>query len=87
MRRIGRLRKAETGKGTGDVESRLVSVKVRSAVDKWRVVSKARKLSQSADIKDIYIPPNLTRKQADENCGLRMKFREMRLSGEFDDMG
>ena len=67
------------------VRCRLVSVKLGSVGDKWRIVSEARKLSKSADMKDIFISPDLTRKQAEEDRELRTKLKEIRLSGEFND--
>ena len=35
--------------------------------DKWRVIADSRKLSSSERLKDIFISPDLTRKQAEEN--------------------
>ena len=84
--RIGRLRKNEAGEEGGAVRCRLVSVKLGSVGDKWRIVSEARKLSKSASMKDIFISPDLTRKQAEEDKELRMKLKEIRLSGEFKDV-
>ena len=85
--RIGKLRKDVAGeeRGAVGVRCRLVSVKLGSVGDKWRIVSEARKLSKSADMKDIFISPDLTRKQAEEDRELRTKLKEIRLSGEFND--
>ena len=62
-----------------------MSVKLGSVGDKWRIVSEARKLSRSTNLKEIFISPDLTRKQAEEDKGLRMKLKEIRLRGEYND--
>ena len=56
--------------------NRLVSLKMESVAVKWRVVSGSRKLSNSENFKDIFISPDLTRKQAEEDRKLRLKLKE-----------
>ena len=91
--RIGRLRKTEVGVGIGTVgdRSRLVSVKLGSVGDKWGIVSEARKLSKSTNMKEIFFSPDLTRKQADEDKGLMMKVlvanvRDLRLGMKYEEL-
>ena len=88
MGRIGGLRKrgglrrvmyADIGK------NRLVSLKIESVAVKWRVVSGSRKLSNSENFKDIFISPDLTRKQAEEDKKLRLKLKEIRIKGKILD--
>ena len=62
--------------------NRLVSLKLESVAVKWRVVSESRKLSNSENFKDIFISPDLTRKQAEEDRKLRLKLKEIRMNGE-----
>ena len=62
--------------------NRLVSLKLESVAVKWRVVSESRKLSNSENFKDIFISPDLTRKQAEEDRKLRLKLKEIRMKGE-----
>ena len=52
-----------------------------SVAVKWRVVSGSRKLSNSENFKEIFISPDLTRKQA-EDRKLRLKLKETRIKGE-----
>ena len=52
---------------------------MESVAVKWRVVSGSRKLSNSENFKDIFISPDLTRKQAEEDRKLRLKLKEIRL--------
>ena len=85
MGRIGGLRKK--GAMESDIvdigRNRLVSLKKESVdVNKWRVVSGSRKLSNSENFKDIFISPDLTRKQAEEDRKLRQKLKEIRIKGE-----
>ena len=54
---------------------------MESVAIKWRVVSGSRKLSNSENFKDIFISPDLTRKQA-EDKKLRLKLKEIRIKGE-----
>ena len=85
MGRIGGLRKKGAEESdTADIgRNRLVSLKMESvAVVKWRVVSGSRKLSNSENFKDIFISPDLTRKQAEEDRKLRLKLKEIRIKGE-----
>ena len=46
------------------------------------MVSGSRKLSNSDNFKDIFISPDLTRKQAEEDKKLRLKLKEIRMKGE-----
>ena len=46
------------------------------------MVSGSRKLSNSENFKDIFISPDLTRKQAKEDKMLRMKLKEIRIKRE-----
>ena len=55
---------------------------MESVAVKWRKVSGSRKLSNSENFKDIFIPPDLTRKQAEEDRKLRLILEEMRIKGE-----
>ena len=84
MGRIGGLRKrGDEESDNADIgRNRLVSLKMESVAVKWRVVSGSRKLSNSANIKDIFISPDLTRKQAEEDRKLRLKLKEIRIKGE-----
>ena len=61
--------------------NRLVSLKMESVAVKWRVVSESRKLSNSENFGDIFISPDLTRKQAEEDRKLRLKLKEIRIRG------
>ena len=82
--RIGGLRKrgAEESDIADIGRNRLVSLKMESVAVKWRVVSESRKLSNSENFKDIFISPDLTRKQAEEDRKLRLKLKEIRMKGE-----
>ena len=81
MGRIGGLGKR--GAEESDIgRNRLVSLKMESVAVKWRVVSGSRKLSNSENFKDIFISPDLTRKQAEEDRKLRLKLKEIRIKGE-----
>ena len=84
MGRIGGLRKrgAEESDIADIGKNRLVSLKMESVAVKWRVVSESRKLSNSEKFKDIFISPDLTRKQAEEDRKLRLKLKEIRVKGE-----
>ena len=84
MGRIGGLRKrgAEESDIADIGRNRLVSVKMESVAVKWRVVSGSRRLSNSENFKDIFISPDLTRKQAEEDRKLRLKLKEIRTKGE-----
>ena len=85
MGRIGGLRKRGAEENdNADIGSlnRLVSLKMESVAVKWRVVSGSRKLSNSENFKDIFISPNLTRKQAEEDRKLRLKLKEICIKGE-----
>ena len=84
MGRIGGLRKrgAEESDIADIGRNRLVSLKMESVAVKWRVVSGSRKLSNSENFKDIFISPDLTRKQAEEDRKLRLKLKEIRIKGE-----
>ena len=55
---------------------------MESVAVKWRVVSGSRKLSNSENFKNIFISPDLTRKQAEEDRKLRLKLKEIRIKGE-----
>ena len=46
-------------------KSRLISLRMESVADKWRVIADSRKLSSSTSLKDIFISLDLTRKQAE----------------------
>ena len=72
---IGRLRKlgAEESDIADIGRNRLVSLKMESVAVKWRVVSGSRKLANSENFKDIFISPDLTRRQAEEDRKLRQK--------------
>ena len=74
MGRIGGLRKrgAEESDIADIGRNRLVSLKMESVAVKWRVVSGSRKLSNSENFKDIFISPDLTRKQAEEDRKVRL---------------
>ena len=84
MGRIGGLRKrgAEESDNADISRNRLVSLKMESVAVKWKVVSGSRKLSNSENFKDIFISPDLTRKQAEEDRKLRLKLKEIRIKGE-----
>ena len=84
MGRIGGLRKkgAEESDIADIGRNRLVSLKMESVAVKWRVVSESWKLSNSENFKDIFISPDLTRKQAEEDRKLRLKLKEIRMKGE-----
>ena len=60
----------------------LVSLKMESVAVKWRVVCESPKLSNSENFKDMFISPDLTRKQAEEDRKLRLKLKEIRMKGE-----
>ena len=62
--------------------NRLVSLKMESVAVKWRGVSGSRKLSSSENFKDIFISPDLTRKQVEEDRKLRLKLKEIRIKGK-----
>ena len=68
MGRIGRLRNkgAEESDNADIGRNRLMSLKMESVAVKWKVVSGSRKLSSSENLKDTFISPDLTRKQAEE---------------------
>ena len=55
---------------------------MESVAVKWRVVSGSQKLSNSENFKDIFISPDFTRKQAEEDRKLRLKLKEIRIKGE-----
>ena len=61
MGRMGGLRKrgAEENDIADIGRNRLVSLKMESVAVKWRVVSGSRKLSNSENVKDIFISPDL----------------------------
>ena len=84
MGRIGGLRKREAEESdiADNGRNRLVSLKTESVAVKWREVSGSRKLSNSKNVKDIFISPDLTRKQAEEDRKLRLKLKEIRIKGE-----
>ena len=84
MDRIGGLRKrgAEESDIADIGRNRLVSLKMESVAVKWRLVSGFRKLLNSENFKDIFISPDLTRKQAEEDRKLRLKLKEIRIKGE-----
>ena len=84
--RIGGMRKRGVEElATESDKSRLISVKMESVADKWRVIADSRKLSSSTSLKDIFISPDLTRKQAKEDRKLRLKLKEIRAKGDFPD--
>ena len=84
MGKIGGLRKrgAEESDIADIGRNQLVNLKMESVAVKWRVVSGSRKLSNSENFKDIFISPDLTRKQAEEDRKLRLKLKEIRIKGE-----
>ena len=84
MGRIGGLRKrgAEESDIADIGRNRFVSLKMESVAVKWRVFSGSRKLSNSENFKDIFISPDLTRKQAEEDKKLRLKLKEICIKGE-----
>ena len=83
--RIGGLKKrgGEEVLDTENGKSRLISLRMDSVADKWRVIADSRKLSSSERLKDIFISPDLTRKQAEEDRKLRLKLKEIRTKGDF----
>ena len=84
MGRIGELRKrgAEVSDIADIGRNQLVSLKMESVAVKWRVVSGSRKLSNSENFKNIFISPDLTRKQGEEDKKLRLKLKEICIKGE-----
>ena len=84
MGRIGGLRKrsAEESDNADIGKNRLVSLKMESVAVKWRVVSISQKLMNSDNFKDVFISPDLTRKQAEKDRKLRLKLKEIRIKGK-----
>ena len=82
--RIGGLRKrgAEESDIADIGRNRLVSLKMESVAVKWKVVSRSRKLSNSESFRDIFIAPDLTKKQPEEDGKLRQKLKEIHIKGE-----
>ena len=74
---------ATSSLATDSGKSRLISLRMESVADKWRVIADSRKLSSSSRFKDIFISPDLTRKQAEEDRKLRLKLKEIRAKGDF----
>ena len=70
--------------GTGKGKDRLVRVKLETVTDKWRLIAGAKKLANSSSFKEVYIMPDLTRKQADEDKQLRLKLKELRETNEVE---
>ena len=82
--RIGGVKKrGEEDLAVENGKSRLISLRMDSVADKWRVIADSRKLSSSTCLKDIFISPDLTRKQAEEDRKLRLKLKEIRTKGDF----
>ena len=65
-------------------KDRLVRVKLESVRDKWRLVAEAKKLAGKDGFKEIYLMPDLTRKQAEDDRQLRLKLKEVRAAGEVE---
>ena len=78
VERVGRLG------GPGRSKDRLIRVKLDTISDKWRLIAGAKKLAGSSNFKDVYIMPDLTRKQADEDRQLRLKLKELREADEIE---
>ena len=80
--RVGRLNDAKKDKNLSSRKDRLVRVKLESVKDKWRLVGEAKKLAGKDGFKEIYIMPDLTRKQAEDDRLLRLKLKELREAGD-----
>ena len=70
--------------GSGKSKDRLVRVKLDTVTDKWKFIAGAKKLAGSSKFKEVYIMPDLTRKQADEDRQLRLKLKELREADEIE---
>ena len=74
---IGRVGK----KGTRETAIRPIRIKIETIENKGKILKKARNLKEIEEFKRVYIVPDMTRKQQEEDKTLRDKVKEFRANG------
>ena len=74
---IGRVGK----KGTRETAIRPIRIKIETIENKGKILKKARNLKEIEEYRKVYIVPDMTRKQQEEDKTLRDKVKEFRAKG------
>ena len=65
-----------------DSGPRVLKVTLDNEKSKWRIIKEAIKLRNSANWKNVYISPDLTRKEREHNKKSRLELKQRKDQGE-----